>query len=218
MQVSGIWHLEEAYHDMLELDILEDVPFRALRIAEGTLLEQPDANVASEREIPREEETVRPSKTKNIPVETQICQTEQEASREAADLPAEQEDKTPADRASITESKSLRKDYRIYLKSFGIANLGATAVLIATHVAIEKANRKQSFSRSRGNRGQVVTSRSAAFFLSHWAGAYQNGDTSRPPGFYIGLFSLLVAMALIVLVLDCWYGTYLIEPNQRPWH
>ncbi|KAF5500248.1 ABC transporter gloK [Colletotrichum siamense] len=47
------------------------------------------------------------------------------------------------------------------------------------------------------------TAREITFFLSYWTGKYQAGDYSRPPGFYIGMYSLIVGSGLIGILVAC---------------
>ncbi|KAF4854459.1 ABC transporter gloK [Colletotrichum siamense] len=47
------------------------------------------------------------------------------------------------------------------------------------------------------------TAREITFFLSYWTGKYQAGDYSRPPGFYIGMYSLIVGSGFIGILVAC---------------
>ena len=51
------------------------------------------------------------------------------------------------------------------------------------------------------------THSSTAFFLSYWAGSYQDGHLGRPESFYLGIYSLLTAGALISALIALWYAT-----------
>ncbi|KAF4890167.1 ABC transporter atnG [Colletotrichum fructicola] len=82
----------------------------------------------------------------------------------------------------VKNQQFLMRDFGNYMKSFGVWNLAVSVTATCVVSGINKAS---------------------PFFLSYWTGKYQAGDYSSAPGFYIGMYSLIVGSGFIGTLVAC---------------
>ncbi|KAK0623913.1 P-loop containing nucleoside triphosphate hydrolase protein [Immersiella caudata] len=94
---------------------------------------------------------------------------------------------------SLAVPTPLRKDFDHYARSLGRGMLAGSVAIMLVAVAVEH---------------------SGAFWLAHWAGTYQSGDTSRSAGFYLGIFALLGGVAQLSIAVGLWLQHIVMVPRS----